>query len=69
VIVGLRFACTEISELVEMLPWSLRSEAGAEEKPATPVGMTAQDNAKKKASVTDLVIGHYCLQESVSQRR
>jgi len=57
-----------------MLPRSLHSVAAAprkarEKKPATPVGMTVQDNAKKKARVADLEIGHYSLQESESQRR
>ncbi len=61
-----------ISELVEMLPRSLRSVAGTpqkagKKKPATPVGMTAQD--KSKAQMADRKIGHYCLQESLSQRK
>jgi hypothetical protein len=42
-------------------------QKAGKKKPATPVGMTAQD--KSKAQMADRKIGHYCLQESLSQRK
>jgi len=50
--------------MVEMLPWSLRCVAGApqtarKKKPATPVGMTAEEKKREKQKRRELVtLGH-----------